>query len=43
MSSLQDWKRDGDNLVLVHGKGEEILTPAAGPGPANKDDINWIR
>eukprot|EP00088_Acartia_fossae_P002864 TRINITY_DN11196_c1_g1_i1.p1 TRINITY_DN11196_c1_g1~~TRINITY_DN11196_c1_g1_i1.p1 ORF type:complete len:281 (-),score=66.57 TRINITY_DN11196_c1_g1_i1:195-1037(-) len=43
MSSLQEWKRDGDKLVLVHGKGEEMLSPAAGPGPANKDDINWIK
>ena len=40
--SLVTWKREGDDLVLVHGTGEEKLAPAKGPGPAVTDNIHWI-
>jgi len=43
LGSLSSWRRDGDHLILVHGAGEEKLAPAKGPGPATKDNINWIK
>jgi len=43
LTSLVSWRRDGDNLVLVHAAGEEKLSAAKGPGPASLDNINWIK
>lgn len=43
LDSLVGWRREGDDLVLVHASGEEKLAPAKGPGPALIDNINWIK
>eukprot|EP00088_Acartia_fossae_P055165 TRINITY_DN6405_c0_g1_i2.p1 TRINITY_DN6405_c0_g1~~TRINITY_DN6405_c0_g1_i2.p1 ORF type:complete len:290 (-),score=83.98 TRINITY_DN6405_c0_g1_i2:121-963(-) len=42
LGSLQEFKRDGDKLVIVHGCGQEVMKPATGPGPAKKENVNWL-
>ena len=42
LEGLTSLRREGETLVLEGGGKKEIFTPAAGPGPATKDRINWM-
>ena len=43
LEGLTSLRREGETLVLEGGGKKEIFTPAAGPGPATKDSVNWMR
>ena len=42
LEGLTSLRREGETLVLEGGGKKEIFTPAAGPGPATKDSVNWM-
>ena len=42
LEGLTSLRREGETLVLEGGGKKEIFTPAAGPGPATKDRVNWM-
>ena len=43
LDGLTSLRREGETLVLKGEGKKEIFTPAAGPGPATKDSVNWMR
>ena len=43
LEGLTSLRREGETLVLEGGGKKEIFTPVAGPGPATKDSVNWMR
>jgi len=41
---LSNIKRDGDDLVVTFGSGEQLkFDPQGRPGPASKEKIHWMR
>ena len=42
LEGLSSLRREGETLVLEGGGKKEIFTPAAGPGSATKDRVNWM-
>ena len=42
LDGLTSLRREGETLVLKGEGKKEIFTPAAGPGPATKDSVNWM-
>jgi len=42
LETLKSWSVQNNKLVLKHAAGEEELSPDSGPGPAHKQNVNWL-
>ena len=42
LDGLTSLRRERETKVLKGEGKKEVFTPAAGPGPATKDSVNWM-
>jgi len=42
LETLKSWSVQNNKLTLKHASGEEEMSPDSGPGPAQKQNVNWL-